>query len=228
MPGHRPPIPRRPQSRTRAAGAPNRTECTVNKIDELLGKIAVLERELSEELHQKQDEILYTIRRKKVLFSEEMRKRHRELAARWSDYVYDSGVMIVLTIPLIWCALIPAVILDVVVAAYQWVCFPIYGIPRVRRGDYVVIDRHALSYLNLIEKLNCVYCGYFNGVMAYVREVAARTEQYWCPIRHARPVRTVHGRYKKFFAYGDAEGYRSGLERVRHDFDDVRQDEPKG
>lgn len=196
----------------------------MNNIDVILGKIAALERELTEEMRQKQDELLYTIRRKKVLFNEEMRKRHRELAARWSDYVYESGVMIILTIPLIWCALVPAVILDVVVTAYQWVCFPVYGIPRVRRSDYVVIDRHALRYLNLIEKLNCVYCGYFNGVMGYVREVAARTEQYWCPIRHARPVKSVHGRYAHFFAYGDAEGYRKDLAQVRQDFADVRED----
>jgi len=193
----------------------------VNKIDELLGRIAALEKELADELRQKQGELLYTIHRKKVVFGEEIRKRHRELAARWSDYVYDSGVLIILTIPLIWGALIPAVLLDVAVAAYQLICFPIYGIPRVRRGDYVVIDRHALRYLNIIEKLNCAYCGYFNGVMAYVREVAARTEQYWCPIRHARPLRSVHGRYSRFFAYGDAEGYRKGLADVRQEFDDV-------
>lgn len=196
----------------------------MSKIDDLLVRMAELEQELAHELRQKQDEILFTIRRRKVLFSEEMRRRHRELAARWSDYVYDSGVMIILTIPVIWSALVPAIILDVVVAAYQWTCFPIYGIPRVRRGDYVVIDRHALQYLNFIEKLNCVYCGYFNGVMSYVREVAARTEQYWCPIRHARPVKSVHGRYQHFFAYGDAEGYRSRLAEVRRRFDDVPEE----
>jgi hypothetical protein len=196
----------------------------MSKIDEILGRIAELEQELAQELRRTEDDILYTIHRKKVLFSEEIRKCHRELAARLSDYVYDSGMLIILTIPLIWGALIPAVILDVVVMAYQWACFPIYGIPRVKRSEYVVIDRHALSYLNVIEKLNCVYCGYFNGVMSYVREVAARTEQYWCPIRHARPVQSVHGRYKHFFAYGDAESYRRGLEGVRRKFDDVRGD----
>ena len=41
----------------------------------------------------------------------------------------------------------------------------------------MVIDRYALSYLNVIEKLNCVYCEYVNGLIAYVQEIAARTEQ---------------------------------------------------
>lgn len=197
----------------------------MSNIDDILGRMAELERELAIELRAMRHELLYTIHKKKVRFREEAGKRHRELAARWSEYVYDSGALIILTIPVIWSALVPVAILDVVVSAYQLVCFPVYGIPRVKRGDYVVIDRHALHYLNAIEKLNCVYCGYFNGIMGYVREVAARTEQYWCPVRHARPVKSVHGRYRHFFAYGDAEGYRKGLAEVRRRFDDVKEQE---
>jgi hypothetical protein len=78
-----------------------------------------------------------------------------------------------------------------------------------------VVDRHRLAYLNTIEKLNCVYCGYGNGVIAYAHEVIARTEQYWCPIRHARRVHGAHERYPDFFDYGDAEAYRSGRARLR-------------
>jgi hypothetical protein len=101
------------------------------------------------------------------------------------------------------------------ITAYQWLCFPVYGIPRVRRTRYFVIDRHKLAYLNAIEKANCVYCGYANGLLAYVREVAARTEQYWCPIKHARQIPAPHHRYQRFFDYGDAAGYRHGLPRMR-------------
>lgn len=49
-----------------------------------------------------------------------------------------------------------------------------------------------LSYLNAIEKLNCVYCGYGNGVIAYGREIIARTEQFWCPIKHASKAAGEH------------------------------------
>src|SRR5215831_14597866 len=52
--------------------------------------------------------------------------------------------------------------------------------------------------------------------IAYVREVAARTEQYWCPIKHSRVIPTPHGRYHLFFDYGDAEAYRRKLPAVRH------------
>ena len=71
--------------------------------------------------------------------------------------------------------------MDAVVSGYQFVCLKEYGIPEVRRSDYIDLDRHSLSYLNFIEKVNCVYCSYFNGLIAYVQEIAARTEQFWLP-----------------------------------------------
>ena len=193
----------------------------MNKINDILDKIHALENELAAELRQGQDKLWYTVGRKKIQFSEKVRENHKLFAAKLSDYVYDSGLLIILTIPVIWSALIPALILDGVIYLYQLVSFPVYGIPRVKRGEYIIIDHQKLGYLNWMEKLNCIYCGYFNGLMGYLREVAARTEQYWCPIRHARPLKSVHGRYRHFFEYGDAQGYREGLASVRKKFDDL-------
>lgn len=194
----------------------------MNALTEILERMNALESELVEELARKHEELRYTIDKKRVRFSEEISLRHQELAAEFSQYVYDSGFLIMLTIPIIWSALIPALILDLVVCIYQAICFPVYGIPRVKRNEYIVIDRHSLQYLCWFEKLNCVYCGYFNGLIGFVREVAARTEQYWCPVRHARPIKSVHSQYKNFFDYGDAEAYRERLDEVRQQFDDVK------
>jgi len=194
----------------------------MNQLNDILDRIEVLEKELVEEIYRKHEELKYTIEEKRVLFSEEIRRHHTELAATWSDYVYDSGIFITLTIPLVWSAIVPVFFLDVIVSIYQAVCFPVYGIPRVIRSEYVVLDRHSLRYLNWLEKMNCFYCGYFNGVVGYIREIAARTEQYWCPVRHARPMKSVHKRYRRFFEYGDAEAYREGLAKVRDDFEDLK------
>lgn len=81
----------------------------------------------------------------------------------------------------------------------------------MRRADYVWFDRIHLAYLNWLEALNCLYCGYANGVVAYVREMAGRTERYWCPIKHALRVSDPYRRYCQFLEYGDAEGYRARL-----------------
>ena len=105
--------------------------------------------------------------------------------------------------------------------AYQFICFPAYGIPKVRRRDYIALDRHKLAYLNSMEKFNCAYCSYVNGLLAYVSEIAGRTEQYWCPIKHALRLKTTHSRYQHFIDYGDAEGYRRRIEEIRRDFNDL-------
>lgn len=190
---------------------------------EIRSRMDELEQQLRQELAAKQDEFRYTVEKKKVRFSREVQEAHRALVTRWTAYAYESGVFKVLTIPIIWFALIPAMFLDVFVMLYQVICFPVYGIPLVRRSDYIVLDRHRLKYLNWVEKCNCIYCGYFNGLMAYLREIAGRTEQYWCPIRHSRLPKSTHSRYDRFVDYGDAEGYRRELGEIRKDFEDCRK-----
>jgi hypothetical protein len=125
---------------------------------------------------------------------------------------------------MIWFCIVPILFLDIVAAVYQFICFPVYGIPKVRRRDYVVRDRRKLRYLNSVERLNCVYCEYVNGLLAYVQEIAGRTEQYWCPIKHAMRMKSMHSRYQYFLDYGDAEQYRKRIEQVRRDFEDLKKE----
>lgn len=196
-----------------------------DKLHGLLEKIKELEHELLREIQQKEKEFLYEIREKKVVFEREIRVRHKLLTKKIHRYLIDARILNILTAPFIWACLIPAALMDVSLRLFQWVCFPVYGIPKVHRSEYVVMDRHYLAYLNPIEKMNCYYCGYFNGVVAYAREIGARAEQYWCPIKHARKMKSVHNRYNKFFHYGDAETYRAKLAKIRNSFDDLKKEQ---
>jgi hypothetical protein len=155
------------------------------------------------------------VRRGKVWFDSELREAHRRLRQSIPAYVFKGSILSLLTAPIIYSLIIPLALLDLWVTLYQWICFPIYGVARVPRRRYFALDRHKLAYLNGIEKANCTYCSYANGLIAYVREVAARTEQYWCPIKHARTIPAPHSRYHRFFDYGDAERYRSDLKSLR-------------
>lgn len=193
----------------------------MEKLQDLIEKIKILENELSLEIQKKEEEFFYRIQGRKICFEETVRQQHRALVKRLHIYLIKARMLNVLTAPIIWFCLVPAVFMDLVVSIYHSICFRAYGIPRVRRGDYIVIDRHALSYLNTLEKLNCIYCGYYNGLIAYMQEIAARTEQYWCPIKHARKIGHIHSRYKNFFEYGDGKEYRQKIEEVRKDFDDL-------
>jgi hypothetical protein len=126
----------------------------------------------------------------------------------------------VLTWPVIYGMIFPLLLLDMCVSIYQSFCFRIYGIQRVRRSDYFQVKRHKLGYLNIVEKMNCDFCGYANGLIAFTREVFARTEQYWCPIKHADKIAGAHERYENFLKYGEVEGYHEKLEALRKELSD--------
>ena len=193
----------------------------MNKLEQIIVDIRKLEQELFLELQKKQDEYFYIIKGKKVRFEAETRKYHKKLATKLRTYLATAPFLSILTAPIIWSCIVPAVFLDIMVSIFHSVCFRLYGIPMVKRSDYIVVDRHGLQYLNLIEKLNCIYCGYFNGLIAYVQEIAARTEQYWCPIKHARKLAMIHSRYHKFIEYGDGQYYQDRLVELRKGFNDL-------
>ena len=73
----------------------------------------------------------------------------------------------------------------------------------------------SAAYVNLIEKFHCTYCEYGNGLTGYMTEILARTEQYFCPIKHAHKILGTHRLYQRFLAYGDAADYEARLEAYR-------------
>lgn len=186
-------------------------------IDELLARIEALQNELEEEYRKTREE--WT--QKKAELADEFLRQQRRYKTGLFRFLIRSRLLVVLTAPVIYAGWIPFMLMDLFVTLYQAICFPIYRIPKVRRSDYLIFDREDLPYLNVIEKFNCFYCSYGNGVAAYTREVAARTEQYWCPIKHARRVKAAHDRYPRFFDHGDAEAFQQGLNRLRKQYDDV-------
>ena len=189
-------------------------------IDEILDRMHDLREELEVELQKKRDEIGFVIQDKRARFAHDVQRRQVFYRIGLARYLRGSRLLVVLTAPVVYAGFLAFALMDLFVTVYQTVCFPLYGIPKVTRGDHLVFDRGDLAYLNAIERFNCFYCSYANGVAAYLREVAARTEQYWCPIKHARRVLGVHDRYPRFFEFGDAESYRQGLERLRRQYAD--------
>jgi hypothetical protein len=191
------------------------TESVRDEIAQLAGDIRALEQRLEATLAKRRIELNYKMLDGVARFEQAVIARHRLLKSRLLSYIFGARLAMILTAPAIYALIIPLLLLDLFVAVYQAACFPVYGIPRVRRSDYFAFDRERLAYLNLIEKINCGYCAYANGLLAYVREIASRTEEYWCPIKHARRVLGVHPRYGSFVDYGDGDAYRHDLERLR-------------
>jgi hypothetical protein len=208
--------------RTGQPGGAAMTEQT----DAILERIQALEQELEAEFAKARAGLRFGLEHGQARFEAEVVRRHHELKTGLARYLARANPLVVLTAPLIYSLIVPFVALDLWVSLYQAICFRVYRIPRVERSRYVVFDRSGLAYLNAIEKLNCAYCSYGNGVIAYAREIAARTEQYWCPIKHARRVLGAHDRYPYFAEYGDGEGYADDLKQARARVRDVAAPPP--
>ena len=186
-----------------------------DNIRQVLGRIVELEDELEALLEKQQQELRYHVTGTRVRFEQRILEMHRRLKVGSLRWLLQARLRHVLTVPIIYSLILPIALLDLAVTLYQASCFPVYRVPQVPRGRYVVLDRHSLRYLNTFEKLNCVYCGYAAGVLAYAREIAARTEMFWCPIKHARKTMSQHRRYAEYAAYGDAEAFRPTLALLR-------------
>lgn len=184
-------------------------------LSELLHTISELQDRIDEELTERAQNLRYEFRNRRVVFEQEVLRAHREFRVHLARYLVNARFFTVLTAPVIYAVIVPFLLLDLSMTIYQTICFSAYGIPKVRRRDYIVFDRHRLAYLNVLEKFNCIYCSYANGMIAYVQEIASRTEAYWCPIKHAQRMKTFMPRYAHFSDYGSAETYHEDFKRNR-------------
>ncbi len=116
------------------------------------------------------------------------------------------------SVPFIWAPLPFFIFLDIVIEIYHQTCFPIYGLEKVKRSEYIqILDRSRLKYLNLLEKVSCMYCGYANGLLLYLKEITGRTESYWCGVMHEnKPGFKIHSDQveRQFPEFGDEKKFK--------------------
>jgi hypothetical protein len=186
-----------------------------DRIQQLLTQMAAFEDVLREALREQETSALFEIKGKRVEFEHTIKQAHRRLRTGIFRWLVTNRPQNLITGPVIYSMIGPLLILDLFVTLYQALCFPVYWIARVRRANYIVLDRQHLEYLNFIEKFHCTYCGYASGLVAYVYEIVARTEEYFCPIKHARRILGTHSRYPRFLDYGEAADYEARLEEFR-------------
>lgn len=176
-----------------------------SKIKEIQKKIDELEVALQKEYLRLAEKYGFSIEQKRIAFLKKFKERNRTFKIPAWKYAIPTNIRHFLTIPFIYSLIIPGIVLDIFITIFNNVALPLYRIPKVRRKDYIVYDRQFLDYLNWIQKANCIYCAYGNGLLAYAAEVAARTERYWCPIKAARKPKFRHDWYNDFADYGSPE-----------------------
>lgn len=188
---------------------------------ELKRELENLEIRITNEIQESAKRFEYQLERGKVVFSTDVIERHKKRAQNTILWLLDAKPSYLLVSPFVYILIVPMVLMDIFISTYQAINFRVYGIGRVKRKDHIIIDRHRLRYLNIIERLNCAYCGYVNGLLSYVTEVAARTERFWCPIRHARSNAPRHSQARAFVDYGD-DNYSAYLDDIRKELQRLR------
>jgi len=186
-----------------------------DKIRELIDEIEEMKAKLAEEIDKQESHISYQIKNGYVTFEQEVLDKQRENMKNLLSWFREVPLLHFLTAPFIYGMIIPAMLLDIILFVYQQVIFRIYKFKLIKRSDYMIFDHHYLGYLNPIEKLNCLYCSYFNGLMLYASAIAGRTELYFCPIKHAKKIVAQHQYYEEFLSYGDEEDYQKKLKALR-------------
>ena len=185
------------------------------RVQQLLDEITALEDELHAAMNEQQSSMFFQIKGKRVEFEKSIKQTHLKLKKNFFRWLVTNRPQNLITGPIIYSMIVPLVITDLFITFYQLTCFPIYGIKKVCRANYIIFDRQNLNYLNFIEKFHCTYCAYGSGMIAYISEIVARTEQYFCPIKHARKILGTHSRYAQFLDFGEAQDYETKLEAYR-------------
>lgn len=170
----------------------------LSKINVLLKRMEELKSQLQTEYDALMDRYDFAIENRKIVFSEKAKRLQKDLKEGVFHYLLSAEIRHLLSIPFIYSMIVPAIVLDLFLTMFQYTAFPLYGIERVKRGDHIVFDRKYLGYLNWIQKVNCLYCSYVNGLFSYATEIGGRTERYWCPIKYARKLSQTHSSYAEF------------------------------
>lgn len=178
-----------------------------SKIELLLSEIKQKKEDLYIEYSKLKEKYWYVIEQWKVKFKEEIKKKNKFYKISIFESIFSARVREVLSAPFIYAMIVPAIILDIFLFIFQQTAIRLYKIPLVKRSDYIIFDRKQLDYLNLIQKVNCLYCSYVNWLFSYAVEIAWRTEKYWCPIKNASKKKWWHDWEEYFADYWDPETF---------------------
>jgi hypothetical protein len=179
-----------------------------SKINKILDDINKKKQELKVEYSKLKEKYGFKIVGRKIIWNKWRKEELKRYKKSIFETIFTAQIREILSIPFIYAMIIPAIILDLFLFIYQQTAIRLYRIPIVKRSDYIVFDRKDLAYLNILQKINCMYCSYFNWVVQYAVEVAWRTEKYWCPIKHARKKAWEHNWEEYFADYWNPEWFK--------------------
>jgi len=189
--------------------------CMNDRIREMIDEIETMKKRLGEEIDREEAHVAFEVKNGSVRFDKEMMARQKKNMMHLWAWFREIPFIQLLSAPIVYMMVLPAILLDIMLFIYTNVVSRVFKIKFRKRSDYIVFDRQYLGYLNVVEKFNCLYCAYFNGLMQYASAVAGRTELYFCPLKHAKKIAHAHEFYSRFLPYGDGDEYQKKLKELR-------------
>jgi len=186
-----------------------------DKIKQMIDEIEAMKIKLLAEIAEQEEQVSYEIKNGYVRFEKEVLEKQKKNMKNLWLWFRDIPLLHLLSSPIVYFMVFPAMFLDIALFVYSKVVSKVFKFTFPSRDEYIVFDRQYLAYLNIIEKINCMYCSYFNGLMAYAFSIASRTELYFCPIKHAKKVVYEHKYYGEFLNYGEGDDYQKKLGELR-------------
>ncbi len=186
-----------------------------SKISKILADIQHKKEELSAEYSKLKEKYGFKVDGRRIIFNSDVKKKNKVFKKPIILTLLEARLREILSIPFIYAMIIPTFILDVFLFLYQQTAFRLYRIPLVKRSDYILYDRKSLDYLNVLQKFNCIYCSYVNGVFQYAVEIWGRTEKYWCPIKNARKKMWEHAWEQYFADYWNPEEFKKIFHSIK-------------
>lgn len=99
---------------------------------------------------------------------------------------------------LLYLALPAVALIDLVAAFSNNIIFPLVGISKIKRKDYVrPFSRIKLLEASIWYKIGCVYCSYANGVAYYFQLTTMKLEFLYCPWKQKDKTKISHHRFFK-------------------------------
>lgn len=142
-----------------------------SKISKLYREIKEKRDELFIEIEKMKEKYDFDYIKGKIVFSKKQKEENKKEKLPTYRYMLGAQIRHIISMPFIYGMIVPALFLDIFLFVYQQTCFRLYRIPLVKRKDYITAERKHLDYLNWIQKINCLYCSYVNGIFSYAVEI---------------------------------------------------------
>lgn len=150
-----------------------------------------------------------------IAISRELKRYKEQIALQKLHEKQLTNIKYLLSTPFIYGMIVPMLFFHILIEIYHRVCFYLYDMEYIDYRNHFRFDRHRIGGISPLQKFNCIYCEYGNGLASFTKEVIGKTEAFWCPIKHEDSPESPHAYYQQFMEYGNGRNFEEKRETVR-------------